>query len=483
MSSHASSTVAENDPAGKSSKLRSRHVTMITLGGIIGASLFVGSGNIIRSVGPAAIISYLIGGLLVFLAMRMLGEMAAANPAIGSFMEYARKGLGNWAAYLVGWLYWYFWVGVLAYESVLGGEMLNGWFPALPSWAFSALLLAIFIATNIISVRTFGEVEFWLASIKVIAIVVFLGVGVLFALGLWPHSEFSVGNLWQHGGFAPNGIWISITGVAIVIFSYFGTEIAVMAAAESEDPAAGVRQATSTVIWRILLFFVGAVLVIVTIVPWNQLPDPKDVAPFTYVFSLFGLPGADLVMSLIIFTAVCSVLNSGLYSASRMFAALADQGFAPAVIAKRSKNGVPVAALVASTIGGFVAIIVNFGFPDSGVFDFIMNSAGLVALFVYVFIALTQLRMRSKMSAEQVAGLKLKMWLFPWLNYLLIAGVLGVLLIMLTTESGRTQVWTSLIATIVLVAFWPVVRKKLALRDADATADTERTPSSGSARP
>ncbi|WP_313810507.1 amino acid permease [Glutamicibacter sp.] len=474
MTSHSSS-VAESEPAGKSSKLRSRHVTMITLGGIIGASLFVGSGNVIRSVGPAAIISYLIGGLLVFLAMRMLGEMAAAKPAIGSFMEYARDGLGNWAAYLVGWLYWYFWVGVLAYESVLGGEMLHGWFPALPSWAFSALLLVIFIATNLISVRTFGEVEFWLASIKVIAIVVFLGVGVLYILGLWPNTEFSVDNLWSHGGFAPNGFWISITGVAIVIFSYFGTEIAVMAAAESEDPATGIKQATSTVIWRILLFFVGAVLVIVTIVPWDQLPDPEQIAPFTYVFSLYGLPGADTVMSLIIFTAVCSVLNSGLYSASRMFAALADQGFAPNIIAKRSKRGVPVAALIASTVGGFAAIIVNFGFPDSGVFDFIMNSAGLVALFVYVFIALTQLRMRKKMSAEQVANLKLKMWLFPWLNYLLIAGVLGVLAIMLTTESGRTQVWTSLIATLALVAFWPLVRKNLAQRDASqqVPADTK----------
>ena len=220
-------------------------------------------------------------------------------------------------------------------------------------------------------------------------------------------------------------MWISITGVAVVIFSYFGTEIAVMAAAESEDPSKGIRQASSTIIWRILLFFVGAVLVIVTIVPWNQLPDPAEIAPFTYVFSLFGLPGAELVMSLIIFTAVCSVLNSGLYSASRMFAALADQGFAPKIMTKRSKNGVPLAALIASTVGGFVATIVNFALPDSGIFDFIMNSAGLVALFVYVFIAVTQMRLRSRMSPEEVAGLKLKMWLFPWLNYLLIAGVAG----------------------------------------------------------
>ena len=447
-------------------KLRSRHVTMITLGGIIGASLFVGSGNVIRTVGPAAVLSYLIGGLLVFLAMRMLGEMAAARPAIGSFMEYARVGLGDWAAYLVGWLYWYFWVGVLAYEAVLGGETLHGWFPGLPSWAGSLILLAIFVGTNLISVRTFGEVEFWLASVKVLAIVVFLGAGVLFAFGLWPNSTFSIPNLWEHGGFAPNGYGVAFTGVALVIFSYFGTEIAVMASAESEDPAKGIRQATSTVIWRILLFFVGAVLVISTIVPWDELPEPVDVAsaPFTYVFELFGLPGAAIVMQLVIFTAVISVLNSGLYSASRMFSSLAEQGFAPAFVAKKAKNGVPVAALLASTIGGVVATIVNFAAPDSGVFSFIMNSAGLVALFVYVFIALTQMRLRQKMTPEEVAGLKLKMWLHPWLNILLIVAIVAVLVIMLLTEDGRTQVWTSLIATGVLVVCWPLVRRNLAKR-------------------
>lgn len=454
-------------------KLKPRHVTMITLGGIIGASLFVGSGNVIRSVGPAAILSYLIGGLLVFLAMRMLGEMAAARPAIGSFMEYARVGLGNWAAYLVGWLYWYFWVGVLAYEAVLGGETMHSWFTFLPAWAWSLILILIFIGTNAISVRTFGEVEFWLASIKVIAIVVFLVAGTLFALGLWPNATNSVSNLWIHGGFAPNGYTVAFTGVALVIFSYFGTEIAVMAAAESEDPAKGIRQATSTIIWRILLFFVGAVLVITMVVPWNQLPEPVNVAtaPFTYVFSLLGLPGADIVMQLIIFTAVISVLNSGLYSASRMFAALADQGFAPKLISKRNKNGVPIWALIASTSGAVVATIVNFAAPDSGVFDFIMNSAGLVALFVYVFIALTQMRIRQKLSPEEVKNLKLKVWLHPWLNIILFVAIAFILVVMLTTDSGRTQVWTSLIATGVLILFWPLVRKNLAKRKPQLTSE------------
>ena len=444
-------------------KLRSRHVTMITLGGIIGASLFVGSGNVIRSVGPAALLSYLIGGLLVFLAMRMLGEMAAARPAIGSFMEYARVGLGNWAAYLVGWLYWYFWVGVLAYESVLGGETVNGWFPAIPAWVASLALLAIFVGTNLISVRTFGEVEFWLASIKVISIVVFLIAGLFFALGLWPDGTNHVSNLWSHGGFAPNGYGVAFTGVALVIFSYFGTEIAVMAAAESEDPAKGVRQATSTVIWRILLFFVGAIFIITMIIPWDELPVPSSVeyAPFTLVFEKFGVPGAAMIMQLVIFTAVISVLNSGLYSASRMLAALSAEGFAPKIIAKKTKTGVPVFALLASTLGGVVATIVNFAAPDSGVFDFIMNSAGLVALFVYVFIALTQMNMRRKMTPEEVSQLKLKMWLFPWLNILLIAGIVFVFIVMLTSESGRTQVYTSLIATVVLIVLWPLAKKKV----------------------
>ena len=448
-----------------SKKLRTRHVTMITLGGIIGASLFVGSANIVRSTGPAAIVSYALGGLLVFLAMRMLGEMAAARPAVGSFMEYARVGLGNWAAYVVGWLYWYFWVGVIAYEAVVGGGMLHNWFPGLPAWAGSLALLAIFVCTNLISLRTFGETEFWLASIKVIAIVVFLVVGALFALGLWPNATFAVSNLWAHDGFAPNGVGVIFSSIALVLFSYFGTEIAVMAAAESENPAKGIRQAANTVIWRVMLFYVGAILVIVTIVPWNQLPEPSVVAPFTYLFSLFGVPGAEVIMGLVIFTAVISVLNSGTYSASRMFAALAEQGLAPAAVAKRTKYGVPALAVIASTIGGLIATLVNFIAPSSGIYDFIMNSTGLVALFVYVFIAVTQWRLRARMTPEERSDLKLKVWLFPWLNIILIAGAVGIVGIMMLTESGRTQVWTSFIAAGALLLFWPIVRKRLAQRE------------------
>lgn len=453
-------------------KLRSRHITMITLGGIIGSSLFVGSANIIRAVGPAAVLSYLVGGLLVYLAMLMLGEMAAVRPAVGSFMEYARVGLGDWAAYLVGWLYWYFWVGVLAYEAVIGGHTLNGWFHGLPPWGWSLILLGIFVITNLISVRSFGETEFWLASIKIAAIVVFLGAGILFVLGLWPHSSFSVQNLWQNGGFMPHGVGAVLTGVALVIFSYFGTEIAVMAAAESENPGKGVRLATITVIWRVLLFFVGSILIITMAVPWDKLPNATGVstAPFTYLFEKFGIPAASIIMELVIFSAVVSVLNSGLYSASRMFASLADKGFAPKLVSRKARNGVPVVAVIASTGGGVIAAIANFVAPNSGIFDFIMNSAGLVALFVYVFIALTHMRLRQKMSRAEADALTMKVRFFPWLNLFLVAAVIVVVVIMLTTPDGRTQVWTSLVATAVLMLFWPVVRKKVAAKKAEAAA-------------
>lgn len=461
-------------------KLRNRHITMITLGGIIGASLFVGSGNVIRSAGPAAIISYLIGGLLVFLAMRMLGEMSARKPSVGSFMEYANESMGGWAAYLVGWLYWYFWVGVIAYEAVVGGGILTAWFPAVPAWLWSLLLVIAFIGTNILSVRVFGEVEFWLASVKVITIVIFLAVGALFVLGLWPNATISVSNLWDHGGFMPMGFSAVMVGVATVIFSYFGTEIAVMASAESVDPARGINQATRTVIWRIMLFFVGGVFIIVMAVPWNTLPNPDSVAPFAYVYGLFGLPGASAIMTIVLFTAVVSVLNSGLYSASRMFASLADKGYAPSIIRKRSKTGVPVAALLASSLGALAAVVANFTMPASGIFDFIMNSGGLVALFVYVFIALAQWQMRTKLSPEEREKLTLKSWLTPGLNFFLILVVLGVVVIMLFSESGRAQVGTSFLATAVLVACWPLVKKRLNARGVDTSpAMDQRTATSG----
>ncbi len=250
--------------------LRQRHVRMIALGGIIGASLFIGSGAVIHTVGPAAVLSYAIGGLLVVLVMRMLGEMATAAPSLGSFMEYARDSLGGWAGFTIGWLYWYFWVGVVAFEAVAGAKILQGWIPGVPQWVFSLGLMLLLTATNLASARSFGETEFWLASIKVATIVVFLLLGTLFVLGLWPDAHFSVGNIGLDG-FVANGPFSVVHGVVIVIFSYFGAEIVTIAAAESDQPETAVRKATSTIVWRVIVFYVGSVALLVMITPWREI--------------------------------------------------------------------------------------------------------------------------------------------------------------------------------------------------------------------
>lgn len=275
------STQQETLPAsgGLHRDLRMRHMTMISLGGVIGAGLFVGSGAVIQTAGPASVISYAIAGVFVILIMRMLGEMAAANPAIGSFAEYGRIALGEWAGFLIGWLYWYFWVIVVAVEATAGAQTLHNWLlPGVPLWVLSLILLILLTLTNLYSVRSYGEFEYWFASIKVIAIVAFIVLGALYVLGLWPHAHLNFSNLTAHGGFAPFGTLALFASVTTLIFSFFGSEIVTIAAAESEEPNRAVARATNSVVWRLLIFYVLSLFLIVTILPWN---DTKAMAsPF-----------------------------------------------------------------------------------------------------------------------------------------------------------------------------------------------------------
>ncbi|GAA2774234.1 amino acid permease [Saccharopolyspora taberi] len=422
---------------------------MIALGGIIGASLFIGSGAVIRTVGPAAVLSYALGGMIVVLVMRMLGEMATAAPALGSFMEYARSSLGEWAGFTVGWLYWYFWVGVVAFEAVAGAELLQPLLPSVPQWAFSLVLMLLLTAANLVSVRSFGETEFWLASVKVVTIVVFLLFGSLFALGLWPGSSFSVGNIALDGFFAGGGFSV-LHGVVIVIFSYFGTEIVTIVSAESAEPERAVAKATKAVVWRVLLFYVGSVALLVMITPWRDVPSESS--PFAAAFTRFGLPGAEVIVNVVVFTAVLSVLNSGLYTASRMLFALHGRGFAPGWIRDVNSRGVPWKAIVLSTLVGYVAVAMSYVAPDT-VFYFIINSAGAVALFVYAIIALSQLRMRRRLEREAPERLKLRMWLFPYLTWATLGLIGVVVLTMAVLGDTRSQLALSLVslAAILLV--------------------------------
>ncbi|ALX13614.1 GABA permease [Burkholderia cepacia JBK9] len=444
--------------------LKQRHMTMIALGGVIGAGLFVGSGVVIQQTGPAAILSFLITGGLVVLVMRMLGEMACAMPAVGSFYEYARLAFGNWrgpgkmAGFLTGWMYWYFWVIVVALEAVAGAKLIQFWLPDTPAWIISLALLVVLTLTNLISVGSYGEFEFWFSSIKVGAIIVFLFLGGLYVLGLWPasmHTTAVLPTLLGHGGFMPLGIGPVMSGAVAATGFYFGAEIVTIAAAEAKEPAKAVAKATNSVITRVLVFYVGSVALVVALVPWNS---AQMATPYVSALEVMGLPAAANVMNAIVLTAVLSALNSGLYAASRMLFALTRHGDAPAALAKVNKRGVPVRAILLGTVFGYASVVMSYVSPDT-VFAFLVNSYGTVALFVYVLIAFSQLRLRKRLDPVAASKLRVKMWAYPYLTWVAIVGMIGILVAMAFIPDQRKPLWLGVASLGVLVVAYGLTRR------------------------
>ena len=427
--------------------LKQRHLTMIAMGGVIGAGLFVGSGTVIAGTGPSAFLTYAITGVLIILVMRMLGEMATANPSTGSFADYARSALGGWAGFSVAWLYWYFWVIVIGFEAVAGAKVLQYWIDA-PLWLMSLLLMTLMTATNLFSVSSFGEFEFWFAGIKVAAIIVFLGLGTLFVIGAWPRRSFDLSNLTAHGGFFPLGIGAVFSAIVVVIFSMVGAEVATIAAAESPDPGRAIARATNSVIMRIAVFFVGSIFLLTVILPWNS--AELAASPYVAAFKLMGIPGADHIMNAVVLTAVLSCLNSGLYTASRMLFVLAARREAPLALMSVNRRGVPMAAILCSTVVGFLCVIAAAVSPDT-VFSFLLNSSGAVILFVYLLIAVSQVLLRRRTRPEK---LTVKMWAFPVLSFIVIAAILAVLVQMAFDSTARTQLELSLASWAVVVVLY-----------------------------
>ncbi|MCD9141719.1 amino acid permease [Streptomyces albireticuli] len=413
---------------GLKAGLKNRHLSMIAIGGVIGAGLFVGSKSGIAAAGPAILISYALVGAMVVFVMRMLGEMAAANPTSGSFSAYADRALGRWAGFTIGWLYWFFWVVVLAVEATAGAEILEGWIPAVPQWAWALIVMVVLTVTNLGSVSSYGEFEFWFAGIKVVAISAFVVIGGLAMFGLLPGSDnpgAGLDNLTAHGGFLPNGPGAILAGVLMVVFSFMGSEIVTLAAGESEDPQRAVTKATNSVIWRIGVFYLGSILVVVSLLPW----DSKEIAEKgSYVAALdsIGIPHAGQIMNVIVLTAVLSCLNSGLYTASRMAFSLGQRGDAPKSFARANKKGVPQAAILGSVVFGFLSVFFNYMWPDT-VFKFLLNASGAVALFVWLVICFTQLKMRGIIQRETPERHVVKMWLFPYLTWATIGMITFVL--------------------------------------------------------
>ncbi|MGW7095146.1 amino acid permease [Streptomyces sp. NPDC054874] len=461
--------------------LKQRHLTMLGLGGVIGAGLFVGSGAGIAVAGPAIVVSYLIAGALAMLVMRMLGEMSAAMPASGSFSVHAERALGRWAGFSVGWLYWFLLVVVLAVEATAAAQIAHGWVPGVEPWAWVLLFMVVFTAANLTAVKNFGEFEFWFASLKVGAIVVFLVLGLLAVLGRLPDTDpVGMANLTGQGGFLPNGWGGVVSGVLTVVFAFGGLEVVTIAAAETDDPARAVGRAVRSAVVRILFFYVGSMLVIVTVLPWTA--QQAGLSPYVKVLDAIGVPSAGQIMNIVVFVALLSALNANLYGSSRMIFSLAERGEAPRGLLKVSggnaskgagsrekAGGVPRRAVLASVAFGFVSVLLNLLWPDT-VFLYMLNSVGAVLLFVWALIAASQLRLRARLEQEAPEALSLRMWCFPYLTWVTLAGLFGVLVLMLTDEAARPQVLWSAGAT-ALVLLVAVGRQRREQRGGSAAAD------------
>lgn len=440
--------------------LRTRHLTMMGLGSAIGAGLFLGSGVGIATAGPAVLVSYAVAGLLVILVMRMLAEMAAAVPSSGSFSVYAETALGRWAGFTLGWLYWFTLIMVLGAEITGASQIVSGWVPGVPQWVVALVFVAVFAVVNLWGVKHFGEFEFWFAFIKVAAIVAFLVIGVLLVLGWLPGAD-PVGTTNIFGdpaslaGFAPNGLPGIAAGLLVVVFAFGGIEIVTIAAAEARNPQKAIVTATRSIVWRILFFYVGAVAIMALVLPWDA-PELLS-GPFVAVLDLAGLPSAARLMEAVVVVALLSAFNANVYGTSRMAFSLAGRGDGHPALTKVSPTGVPWVAVLLSVFFGLVSVGLNWLLPGE-VLGILLNAVGSALLVVWVFIAVSQLRLRRRLEAAAGGAdrMTLRMWAYPWLTWATLAGLAGLVVLMLFDDAARVQLVSTVVLVGVIVAVYGV---------------------------
>jgi GABA permease len=456
---HIAEAVASEMGGGAelSRSLKSRHVSMIAIGGIIGAGLFVGSSTVIGTVGPAAVLSYAIAGAIIILVMRMLSEMAIAIPGVQTFPEFARAGLGHMAGFLSGWLYWYFWVVVVAIEAIAGAKIISDWFPMLPVWGVGVALMALLTAVNLMSARSYGEFEFWFSSLKVAAIVVFIALTAAYAFGFTAPAGNTFSNLTAHGGFAPKGWELVLAGTTATIFSLCGAEIATIAAAESEEPAKVISRMTVSVSGRILIFYIFSILLITAIVPWTAI-EP-GISPFATALKTMGYNGADVIMNAVVLVAVLSCLNSGLYVTSRALFGLAKYGDAPQWLVQVNRRKVPARAILVASLFSYGALAAERLSPDQ-VFSFLLNSSGVTMILLYLLVSAAQMKLRAKYETEAPERLQIRMWFHPFGTLAAVAAMLAILGFMALSPDLASQLWMSLLVAAGFVILY-FVRKRM----------------------
>nr|WP_223807347.1 amino acid permease [Lysobacter psychrotolerans] len=440
--------------------MKPRQLVMMGLGTAIGAGLFLGSGIGVRAAGPAVLVSYLVAGLLVIIVMRALGEMAAAKPSSGAFSVYAADAMGKTAGATVGWLWWAQVVIVIAAESVGAAGLLATVWPALPVATMSLVFMVVFTVINLMGVKNFGEFEFWFAILKVAAIIAFLIVGALLLLGLLPNVPSpGLSNFTAHGGFAPKGLAGIGAALLVVIFAFGGTEIVAVAAAETRDPERSISQAIRTVVWRIMVFYIGSLSVIVAVVPWTS---ESLASPFAAVLQAANIPGAATAITLVAVIALLSALNANLYGASRMIFSLAERGEAPRVLSRLNHRQVPVIAVLSCVAFGFFATLLESWYPNK-VLPVLLNLVGSTCLLVWTIALVSQLILRRR-ADRRGTPLPFRMWAFPYMTWLGLAILVAIFALTLLDKGSRVQFLSTLTLTLAIAAVIELARRWRARR-------------------
>lgn len=408
--------------------LKNRHIQMIALGGAIGTGLFYGSATVVKMAGPAITLSYLIGGIVIFFIMRALGEMAVAHPVSGSFSQYAYQYWGELPGFIAGWNYWFNYVVVGMAELSVVGTYINYWYPDIPTWLSALVCLVAVTLINTVHVKAYGEFEFWFAIIKVVAIIgmIIFGIAVIvFGIG---NGGQPVGfsNLWNHGGFFPNGLQGILLSLVLVMFSFGGVELVGITAGEAQNPDKTIPRAINQVVWRILLFYVGALAVILAIFPWNQIEATGS--PFVQIFTYVGIPSAANLLNFVVLTAALSAYNSALYSNGRMLYGLAAQGNAPKIFGKLNSSGVPMTAILVSSAITLFAVLLSYLNPEK-VFLYFMSLATISIIINWAAILIVQLKFRKEQERQKITP-EFKMPLYPVTTYLSLAFLVLVVVIM-----------------------------------------------------
>lgn len=427
--------------------LKSRHIQLIALGGAIGTGLFLGIAQTIKMAGPSVLLGYAVAGFIAFLIMRQLGEMVVDEPVAGSFSYFADKYCGHLAGFMSGWNYWVLYVLVSMAELTAVSHYMEFWLPTLPHWVSALAFFLIINAISLTNVRAFGEMEFWFAIIKVVAVVGMIVFGVYLLASGNAGPEATVANLWQHGGFFPKGFGGLVMAMAVIMFSYGGLELIGITAAEASNPSETIPKATNQAIYRILIFYIGALGVLLSLYPWQKVADGGS--PFVMIFHALNADFVANALNVVVLTAALSVYNSGVYSNSRMLYGLARQGNAPKALLAVNKRGVPLAALGVSAVATGSCVLLNYFMPGE-VFGLLMGLVVSSLVINWGMISWIHLRFRAQKSAEgRETGFK--SWGYPLTNYLCLAFLAGILVVMFLTDGLRLSVY--LIPVWLLVLF------------------------------